>query len=170
MLKKLISLGVVAGIASLAVLDANPANAASLSFEFYYNESEERVGDGTFEGFDNDGDDFLRLDELTSFYVNFFNSAYEVTLSDLSSFGSFNLNSQVWNADASGWGIPTGFYLSWGEGYYAVSSDIFTPNILDYQPSTQTPADVPEPGTVGALALMGVSGLLTKRKLSKCSA
>ncbi len=171
MLKKLISLGVVAGVASLAVLDANPATAASLSFQFYHNtwNSSTPYGYGNFGGADNDADGFLRLDELTSFYSNITREGREVYLDDLFGFGSFDLNAAAWNPDGSGWGMPTGSYFSWNGGGNSVNFAWATV-AHDYQPSPQTPVDVPEPGTVAALALMGASGLLTKRKLSKCSA
>ncbi|MCT7967890.1 PEP-CTERM sorting domain-containing protein [Laspinema sp. D1] len=168
MLKKLISLGVVAGVASLAVLDANPATAASLSFNVIRHNDSSIWGSGDFEGTDDDSDGLLKLGELTSFTFNDIHGYYSLNLDDLFDLGSFDLNNGVWNADASGWGSPTGSYFSWAEGIAVDSS--WASMAYDYQPEPQTPATVPEPGTVAALALMGVSGLLTKRKLSKCSA
>ncbi len=241
MLKKLISLSIVAGVASLAVLDANPANA----FELLQNGGFEtgdftgwttttniadqltpwNVGgsgggffgitsplDGNFSAYNGfDGAAGLEYNLFQDFAIAANNTAtlttnhriqynslgipstlnrlFEISILDLSNNLLQTLFSQsVMMNGASdtdlGWVANTFDVSSFAGQTVRLNFRQFIPesytgpanfqldNIsLNATPNSATPpADVPEPGTVAALALMGVSGLLTKRKLSKCSA
>lgn len=241
MLKKLISLGVVAGVASLAVLDANPANAFELlqngGFEtgnftgwtatnniasqltpwtvggssggFWRNTSPLDGNFSAFNGFDGAAgleynlfqDVAIAANSTATLTTNHriqydslgisssLDRLFEISILDLSNNLLQTLFSQSVTMKGSsytdlGW-VANTFDVSSFAGQtlrlnfrhfipenYTGPANLQLDNIsLNATPNSATPpADVPEPGTVGALALMGVSGFLTKRKLSKCSA
>lgn len=169
-LNKLV-LGVAVGAISLLAMKANPANAAAVKFTASWklvppwgNGSFVDWGSGSFSGFDNNLDNFLTFDELTSFIFSSPPTIADqyITLNDLKDFGSFNLNTGVWNADAAGWGKPTGSYFSTGNGFSAHTP--YTIVTVDYVPPA--PATVPEPASILGFLGLGTLGIgsMLKRK------
>ncbi len=149
------------GVSCLFVLKANPASAASISFDsFHVNGTS--WGSGTFDGLDNNADNSLTLNELTAFSYTDLDGS--VSLGDLFDFGSFNLNTGVWNADAPGWGLPTGNWFTWNGGGNAVNTIWASVTITNYTP---TPTSVPESSSV--LGLLGVSALGASSALKRKS-
>lgn len=162
-LKNLV-LGAALGAVSLVATKANPVNAAS--FNFSVNWSGSVYGTGLLEGFDNDSNGFLTKNELTSFGFVSPGFGHNLNLSSLFSFGSFNLNTGVWNADGAGWGLPTGSYFSWNNGNSSVNPSWATIN------GNYVPTPVPEPAsTLGLLALstLGVGSMLKRKQQKKAT-
>ncbi|MBE9226399.1 PEP-CTERM sorting domain-containing protein [Phormidium sp. LEGE 05292] len=160
-LNKLV-LGVAVGAISLLAMKANPANAASVKFATKWDIYP--WGSGSFTGLDNNLDNLLTLDELTSFIFSSPPTIADqyITLNDLKDFGSFNLNTGVWNADAAGWGNPTGSYFSTGNGFSAHTP--YTIVMVDYAPPAS--ATVPEPASILGFLGLGTLGIgsMLKRK------
>ncbi|MEP0754605.1 PEP-CTERM sorting domain-containing protein [Trichocoleus sp. DQ-A3] len=171
-LKKLV-LGVAVGAVSLVSMKANPANAASFNFSFVWNYNQQEYGTGSVEGFDNDSDGLLTKNELTSFNTSLPLEGAYLNLNDLFGFGSFDLNTGVWNADAPGWGQPNLAWFSWNGGGNSVNPLWATMTTNDYVPTPPTPpATVPEPAsTFGLLALgaMGAGSMLKRKQQQKAT-
>jgi hypothetical protein len=157
------------GVSCLFVLKTTPASAVSIDFSV--DDSGDNWGAGTFEGTDSDTDNLLTINELTNFNM-LFSLEGLLTLGDLFGFGSFNLNTGVWNNDAPGLGEPTGSWFSWNNGGIAVNPEWDTV-ATDYTPTPPTPTSVPESSSVlGLLAVgaLGASSALKRKSQEKIKA
>jgi hypothetical protein len=138
-------LGAVLGLASLA------ANATVVNYSFA---AMGQPFSGSFAGTDQNSDNLLKLNELSSF-----NFSYDpaVTVASLSDFGSFDIVNNLWNPDASGWGQTNFAYFSWANGNLSAN----TTNVIDVQTTIVTA--VPEPTSIALLGL-GAFGIAAMRR------
>lgn len=145
--KKFLKMLIVATFFSQASFAANATtvNFVVYAFGFPYQS-------GSFVGMDGNADGLLSLNELT-YFVDY---TENIRLSDLSDFGSFNPVSNVWNADAFGWGINNIAWYSWHGGDYSA-------NKLWATVKTEiAPSDVSEPASFALLGL-GLFGFFAAR-------
>jgi len=81
-----------------------------------------------------------------------------VHLTDLFSFGSYNIANNTWDHDASGWGQSDFAYFSWNSGQSAVIT-LFTFNMA----TTVVEGNVPEPTSI-TLFILGILGFVAARR------
>lgn len=165
-LKQLV-LGATLGAVSLVAMQADPA--CAVSFNFSVSNPGGEWGTGSLIGFDNNSDGLLTQAELDSFYFSP-SGDDTVTLGDLFSFGSFNLDTGVWNADGEGWDESGIAYFSWSGGGLSVNSYWAT---ISHDYAVGEPTPVPEPAsTFGLLALgtLGVGSMLKRKQQRKAAA
>ena len=105
---------------------------------------------GTFDGTDANHDGLLSLNELSSF--TFTGQGYNAALSDLNSFGHYDIATNVWASDAEAWNeYSSGAFFSFDNNSLALTS------ISGFSVTTTAVSSVPEPTS---LALMGLGALV----------
>ena len=139
----------VSALVSLAF--ASTAGATTVHFS-YTDEGGEVAGTGIFSGTDANNDGLLSLTELSSFISD------DATLSGLFDFGTYNIATNTWNADASGWGQTDFAWYSWDDGDMSINP------VNASMATVVEQSEVPEPGSLALLGL-GLAGFaVTSRK------
>lgn len=146
-----------AGLLASASIAASATPLSTVTFSVTYDQGSKTWGTGTFSGNDINNDGFLSLSELISFDGSKNIESQAVTLANLSGFGSFDIASNVWMANGSGWGQKNFAYFSWNGDANSVNN-----NWAAVKTSVVT-TNVPEPASMALLAL-GCAGLVAARR------
>jgi hypothetical protein len=142
--------------AALLIAGSASANATVVSFSVNnYGPSY-----GSFAGADTNANGILAQDELTSFVFDRLDYGHHVTLSTLFGFGDFDLVSNPWLANGSGWG-NNGSFFSWNGGANSVHETWANVSTSIAQRDVQN--NMPEPATLALLGI-GLAGIIAARR------
>lgn len=135
-----------------ATLFAASAASAGASVDVTYDLSlgGSAFGAGAFSGTDANNDGLITFAELSAFSFDSFNGVYHVVLADLNDTGSYNIGTNIWNADGQSW-VGSG-----NIAYFTFGNFVYSANTTNSTVTTFGVTAVPEPG---AWAMMGL-GLL----------
>ena len=153
---KLIQSALAAAVLAVASTAAVAASVSTVDYTVHYGGSNV-WGTGSFAGTDTNNDGFLSLDELTSFEGSNNVEGQTVTLAGLSGFGTFDIGTDTWLANGTGWGQSDFAYFSWNGDNNSVNSRWATVS------TSVTSGDVPEPASMTLLGL-GLAGLAAARR------
>ncbi|GGC87788.1 PEP-CTERM sorting domain-containing protein [Undibacterium terreum] len=144
-------------LASVLAATSLAANATIVDYQGILKSNNQVYLSGSFAGTDINNDGVLTLNELTSFDLEAPSEGIVgLGLSSLVGFGTYDIATNFWSHDASGWGQANFSWASWNGGNSALNTQNFTVN------TTVVSSDVPEPLTL-ALFGIGLLGLAAAR-------
>lgn len=148
--------------AALILSLSTNATAGLIDVEFDFGWNDNHIHSGSFQGEDVNNDSLLTFDELTIVVSGYYG---ELSLSDMTDFGDFEIPAENWIPNAVSWNSsPETAYMTFNENLWSCSTYNGC-GVTITSISGSTSEEIPEPSTIAIFALGILS--LTSRRLKK---